>query len=175
MYMLSKVKDVVRIPPDKINEPVDEVALQILNEEYAGLYDKDLGIIIGVYDVKVSPYGKIYPIDASVYYEVEMSVLSYKPLNNEVVEGPIVDIKNFGIFVRIGALDGFVHKSQIADEYVDYDPTRPAFIMKDSRKLLEIGDRVRARIVGISVSSEREGPRIQLTMRQPYLGKIQQG
>lgn len=172
MYMLSRVKDVVRVPPDKLNEPIDEIALQILNELYSGLYDKELGIIIGVYDVKVEPFGKIYPTDGSVYYEVEMSVLSYKPFNNEVVEGPVVDIKSFGIFVRIGAIDGFVHKSQLTDEYVEYDPTRPAFILKDSRKLIEIGDKVRARIIGVSVASEKEGPRIQLTMRQPYLGKI---
>lgn len=175
MYVLSKIRDVVRIPPEKLNEPVENVALQILNEEYAGLYDKELGVVIGVYDVKVNPFGKIYPTDGSVYYEVEMNILSYKPINNEVVEGAIVDIKNFGVFVRIGAIDGFVHKSQLTDEYIEYDPTRPAFIVKDSRKLIEIGDKVRARIIGISIASEKEGPRIQLTMRQPYLGKLSRG
>lgn len=172
MYLLTRLKDVVRIPPERLSDPLEEVALRILNEEYAGLYDKELGIIIGVFDINISPYGRIYPTDASVYHEVEMSVLSFKPVNNEVVEGPVVDIKSFGAFIRIGAIDGFVHKSQLAEEYVEYDPTRPAFIFKDTRKLLEIGDKVRARVVGVSPASEREGLRIQLTMRQPYLGKI---
>lgn len=171
MYLLSRVRDVVRIPPTMLDEPVEKVAEKILNEHYVGSYDKGLGLIIGVFDVEVSSFGRIIPTDAGVYYEVEMSVLSFKPLNNEVVEGTVVDVKPFGIFVRIGAIDGFVHKSQISDEYAEYDPTRPAFVLKESRKLIEIGDKVRARIVGISTGGEHEGLRVQLTMRQPYLGK----
>jgi len=171
--MVSRLKDVARIPPDRLGEPLEEISWEILNQKYSGLYDEKLGIIIGVYDINVDPLGKIIPHDGATYHNVEMNIISYKPFLHEVVEGPVVDVKSFGIFVRIGPIDGFVHKSQISEEYVEYDPSRPGFILKDSRKIIEIGDLVRARIIGISAGSEREGIRVQLTMRQPYLGKIE--
>lgn len=172
MYVISTVKDVIRIPPERMMESLEEVSFNLLNQKYSGLYDKDLGIIVGVFNVRVNPLGRIIPNDGASYHDVEMEVFSYKPMLHEVVEGPVVDVKDFGLFVRIGPIDGFIHKSQISDEYVEYDPTRPGFILRDSNKIIEIGDIVRARIVGVGSSSEREGLRVQLTMRQPYLGKV---
>lgn len=60
------------------------------------------------------------------------------------------------------------------DDYVSYDPKREAIIGKETGKVLEIGDYVRARIVAISLKAERKrGSKIALTMRQPYLGKLE--
>ncbi len=173
MYMVHRVKDIIRIPPERFGEPLQNVATEVLMEKYMGLYDKEMGIVIGVYDVNVSPFGRILPNDGASYHEAEFSVISYKPALHEVVEAPVVDVKEFGLFVRLGPVDGFIHKSQVSDEYVEYDPTRPGFILKDSRKIIERGNIVRARIVAVSLSPEREELRIQLTMRQPYLGKIE--
>jgi DNA-directed RNA polymerase subunit E' len=172
MFMVSRISDVIRIPPDRMGEPLEKVSRDILNEKYAGLYDRDLGIIIGAFDLEIDPIGRMIHNDAGTYHNAEMSVLSFKPMLQEVVEAPVIDIKDFGIFVRLGPVDGFIHKSQISDEYVEYDPTRPCFILRDSNRLIEIGDMVRARIVALSFSPERREVRIQLTMRQPYLGKI---
>ena len=172
MYMVSRVSDIVRIPPEKINEDLEKVANEILNEKYSGLFDSDLGIIIGVYNIKIDPIGKIIHNDAGTYHHIEMNVLSYKPILQEVIEAPVIDVKEFGVFLKLGPVDGFVHKSQLSDEYVEYDPTRPGFILRDSNRIIEVGDVVRARIVAFSFSPERREVRIQLTMRQPYLGKI---
>jgi len=173
LYMVHKVKDIVRIPPEKFSEPLEEAAYEILSEKYIGLCDKDMGVVIGVYDLKVSPYGRILPCDGASYHEAEFNILSYKPMLNEVVEAPVVDVKSFGLFIRLGPVDGFIHKSQVSEEYVEYNSSRQAFILKDSRKVIGIGDMVRARIIAVSLGSEREEIRIQLTMRQPYLGKIE--
>ncbi|MEM1619497.1 MAG: DNA-directed RNA polymerase [Fervidicoccaceae archaeon] len=171
MYYVVKLRDVVRIPPHRLLDPLEQVALETLNQKYIGLVDRELGVVIGVYDVQVEPMGRILPGDGGSYHAVEAMLLCYKPVLHEVVEGPVVDVKDFGIFVRLGPVDGFVHKSQISDEYVEYDPSRPGFIIKKLNETIEVGDTVRARVVGVSASSEREGLRVQLTMRQPYLGK----
>ncbi|HIH14099.1 MAG TPA: DNA-directed RNA polymerase, partial [Nanoarchaeota archaeon] len=41
---------------------------------------------------------------------------------------------------------------------------------KQSGKVLKVGDKVRARIIAISFKDPK-GPKLGLTMRQPYLGK----
>ena len=41
---------------------------------------------------------------------------------------------------------------------------------KDSKKVLKIKDKVRARIIAVSIKNTKS-PKIGMTMRQPYLGK----
>ena len=48
MYYKTKIKDIVRIPPYKFGEPLNEVAIQTLNETYEGRLDKKLGLLICV-------------------------------------------------------------------------------------------------------------------------------
>ncbi|MEM0020761.1 MAG: DNA-directed RNA polymerase [Fervidicoccaceae archaeon] len=170
--MVSRIKEIIRLPPERLNENLDEVARNILNSQYSGTYDERLGIIIGVYDVSAEPIGKILHGDGGSYHWVEASVLSIKPQMNEVVLGTVYSVRDFGIFVSIGPIDGFIHKSQLSDEFVEYDSSRQAFILKQSNRIIEKGDIVRARVVAFGYNLERKELRLQLTMRQPYLGKI---
>lgn len=172
MFIISRIKDVVRIPPERLNDELSEVAKSVLNAQYSGYYDEDLGIIIGIYDVNVDPIGKILHGDGGSYHWVEASVLSLKPSINEVIVGTVSSVREFGIFVRMGPIEGFIHKSQISDEFVEYDASRQAFILKQSNRIIEKGDIVRARVIAFSFNAEKKEIRIQLTMRQPYLGKI---
>lgn len=172
MFMISRVREIVRIPPDKMNEDINKVASEVLNAQYSGYYDDDLGIIIGIYDVSAEPVGKILHGDGGVYHWAEASILSLKPVMNEVILGTVSGVKEFGIFVRMGPVEGFVHKSQLSDEYVEYDSSRQAFFLKQSNRFIEKGDIVRARVIAFSYSPEKREIRVQLTMRQPYLGKI---
>jgi DNA-directed RNA polymerase subunit E' len=172
VYRLYRVKDVVRIPPDKFNEPLEESAFEVLRKQYEGVITSNMGIIVTIIDVKVDPLGKIIMGDGATYHDVEYTVLAFNPFQKEVVEGEINTIIPQGVFVNLGAQDGFIHISQIADERIEYDPTRPGFVLKDTRRILEKGDHVRARIYAISLMRGK-GLRIQMTMRQPMMGKIE--
>ncbi len=172
VYKLYRVRDVVRIPPSKFNKPLEESALEELRNIYEGAITRNMGVIVTVTDVKVNPIGKILMGDGATYHEVEFTILAFNPFQKEVVEGEINTIIPQGIFIDLGAQDGFIHVSQIADERIEYDPSRPALILKQSRKLLEKGDSVRARIYGIAFQRGK-GLRIQMTMRQPMMGKIE--
>ena len=60
-----------------------------------------MGYIIQVIDVDLDPVGKIIPGDGARYHKVNFSVLSFFPLLQEIVEGEIVEITDFGAFIRI--------------------------------------------------------------------------
>lgn len=63
----------------------------------------------------------------------------------EKVEGKIVKITNFGIFVELGmGIDGFIHIGQISENRVDR-----------IRDLFNVGDKVTARIIRIEVANQR--------------------
>ena len=72
----------------------------------------------------------------------------------------------------MGPMDGLVHVSQVTDDYINYDSKRGALLGKESKKTLEEGDKVRARIVALSLKGKSsKETKIGLTMRQPGLGK----
>ncbi len=172
MYRIYRLRDVIRIPPQDFNKPLKEAAWAALRRVYEGRVTRDLGVIITILDVDVSPEGKIVPGDGATYHEAEFTVLAFNPFLKEVVEGSVVTVASYGLFVDLGASDGFIHKSQISDEDIEYDPTRQALILKDTHRLIEKGDVVRARVYNVALAPGK-GLRVSLTMRQSYLGKIE--
>ena len=173
MYILYTVRDVVRIAPEEFGVPLEEAAKKTLREKYEGVVRPVLGVILAVTDVEVEEVGRIIPGDGATYHKAEFKLLAFIPQRNEVVEGPVVEVKDFGAFVRIGPIDGLIHRSQIADDYMEYDASREALIGKETRLVLEKGDVVRARIASVSIAPTTNVVKVGLTMRQPYLGKLE--
>jgi DNA-directed RNA polymerase subunit E' len=174
MYKLLKVKDVVRIPPRMFTMDPKEAAKLVLRETYEGIYDRDEGVILSVIDVEEISEGVIVPGDGATYHEVIFDVLVWKPEVHEVVEGEVVEMMPYGAFIRVGPMDGLVHISQLMDDYVVFDEKNRQFIGKETKRVLKLGDYVRARIIGVSIKSRviREN-KINMTMRQPGLGKFE--
>lgn len=173
MFKIIKARGVVRIPPEYFGNELDKVALQILKNEYQERLFKDLGLVLGILSAKVSEEGIITFGDGATYHEVEFELLTYVPTIQEIIEGPVVQVDNYGIYVSLGPMDGLVHISQISDDNFKYDAVRGVLIGEKSKKVIQKGDLVRARIVTISsASSSSKLPRIGLTMRQPTLGKV---
>ena len=174
MYLISKIEDTVRIPPHRFEEPLNEVASEIINESYVGKIDKKMGLMVTVKDIEEIGVGKVIMGDGAAYHEVVFNALFFKPDLHEVVEGEVIEVTEFGAFIRIGPMDGLVHVSQVADDYINYDGKRGALIGKESKKTLEEGNKVRARIVALSLKGKSsKETKIGLTMRQPNLGRVE--
>jgi DNA-directed RNA polymerase subunit E' len=90
----------------------------------------------------------------------------------EVVDGNVVEVVEFGAFVGIGPVDGLLHVSQISDEYLAYDGENRQLASNESNQVLAEGDAVRARIVTKSIDERNpRDSKIGLTAKQPGLGK----
>ena len=174
MYLVSKIEDTVRIPPSRFGDPLENVAVEILNESYVGKIDKKLGLMVTVKEIEELGTGKVIMGDGAAYHDVLFTALFFKPELHEIVEGEVIEITEFGAFIRIGPMDGLVHVSQVTDDYINYDGKRGALIGKESKKSLEEGNKVRARIVALSLKGKSsKETKIGLTMRQPGLGRLE--
>lgn len=174
MYLVSKIEDTVRIPPNKFSDPLEKVAIEILNESYVGKIDKKLGLMVTVKEIEEIGTGKVIMGDGAAYHDVLFTALFFKPELHEIVEGEVIEITEFGAFIRIGPMDGLVHVSQVTDDYINYEGKRGALIGKESKKSLEEGNKVRARIVALSLKGKSsKETKIGLTMRQPGLGRLE--
>ncbi|MGA9138695.1 MAG: DNA-directed RNA polymerase [Methanocella sp.] len=174
MYRKVRLVDIIRIPPQRLEEDLEKVIAETLREKLEGRIDKTLGSIVAVTDVVDIGEGHILVGDGAVYYEVAFDAIAYKPELQEIVEGTVVEIVNFGAFVAVGPVDCLVHVSQIADEFMTYDEKNARLTSRDSNRSLNEGDKVRARIVAVSLNEHdpRES-KIGLTMRQVALGRLE--
>jgi DNA-directed RNA polymerase subunit E' len=180
LYYKTKIEDIVRIPPYKFEDPLEEVAIETLNEKYEGRLDKKLGLLICVNEIEEIGDGKLIMGDGASYHKVIFNAIFFKPEQHEIFNGEVIDIADYGAFVKIGAMDGLIHVSQVTDDYINYDAKRQALIAKESNKTLDVGDLVRARAVSVSIKDEstnsmenHRNSKIPLTMRQTNLGRFE--
>ncbi len=169
MYQTVVVEDEIPVPPEKLNLEVKDAIKESIEEKFEGVINYDVGVILAVIEIEEIKEGFILPGDPSVHYPVKFKLLTWMPKDREIVQGEIVDITEFGAFVRCGALDGLVHISQVMDDFVSYDEKNSQLVGKQSRKILKEGDKVKARIISISF---KEQSKLGLTMRQPLLGNL---
>lgn len=170
MFKLFTIEGKIEIPPFLFDQEKEVSARIILAEDYEGIITRDYGFVIAVVDVLNVGKGIVIPGNANTFHEVQFTILTFKPTISEVVEGTVVEIVDFGSFVRLGPLDGLVHVSQICDDYISYEQVGNRFIGKETGKILEVNDQVRARIIAVSLGTGRSG-KLGLTMRQKFLGK----
>ena len=55
----------------------------------------------------------------------------------DFANGEVIDIVDYGAFVRIGPMDGLIHVSQVTDDYINFDAKRGALLAKESNKSLD--------------------------------------
>lgn len=169
MYQIVTLEEEIPVPPTKLNLETEKAIKESIEERFEGKIINEIGVILAITEIDKIGDGRILPGDASVYYPVTFKALTWMPQDHEIVEGEVVDITEFGAFIRCGALDGLVHVSQVMDDFVSYDEKNSQLVGKQTRKILKEGDAVRAKIISISF---KEQSKLGLTMRQPLLGAL---
>lgn len=167
------MEDTIRIPPETFGNPLEAVGLTQVKAKYEGVVDEELGYVIAVTEVKVSSTGKIIPGDGAAYHRVNFSLLTFYPTIQEIVEGEVVEIADFGAFVRIGPIDALLHVSQLMDDFISYDEKQGVLLGKETKRRLMSGDQVRVRVTAVSLGRAGSSGKIGVTARQPFLGKLE--
>jgi len=173
VFRIAKLEDTVRIPPGKFGQPLLAVAEEQLRLKYTGSVDESLGYVLSVTEAKISPMGRIMPGDGATYHKVSFSLLTFFPVLHEVIEGEVVEVQDFGVFVRIGPVDALLHVSQIMDDFITYDERQGALTGKQTHRVLRKGDLARVRIAAVSLARGGSTGKIGVTARQPFLGKLE--
>jgi DNA-directed RNA polymerase subunit E' len=170
MFARVRMSDVVRIPPNRLTNSLKDTAIGILKEKYESMISPDLGYVIMIIDATASSVGKLVAGDGATYHKVTFEALTFYPKLQEVVEGEVVEITEFGAFVRIGPTDALLHLSQIADDYLKSDVKQGIILANQSARSLKIGSRIRARVTAVSLGKGAAMGKIGITCRQPFLG-----
>jgi DNA-directed RNA polymerase subunit E' len=152
-------------------EDLKAALMNRLHEKFEGYISKDIGVVIDVSAIGSIGQGVILPGDGAPYYEVEFELLTFKPELQEVINGRIKDIADFGAFMSLGPIEGMIHVSQTMNDYVSFGKDK-VLQGKESKRSLKVGDLCRARVIAYSYK-DISNPKLGLTMRQPGLGKFE--
>jgi DNA-directed RNA polymerase subunit E' len=173
MFELVSLADVVRVPPNRFGTPLEDVALELLKLKYESTISPEHGYMVLVTKVKVDQVGKIIPGDGATFHKVQFEVLTFFPVKQELVEGEVVEITDFGAFVRIGPTDALLHLSQILDDYLTSDVKAGVITASQSKRTIKVGSKVRVRITAVSLGHGISMGKIGVTCRQPFLGALE--
>ncbi|WP_324760245.1 DNA-directed RNA polymerase [Haloarcula montana] len=172
MYKRVRLRDTVEVPPRHLADVSPDLVKKLLQDKLEGRMDEDVGSVVSVITVHDIGDGAVLPNKPGVYYTAEFDALTFDPQMQEVVDGEVVEVVNFGAFVGIGPVDGLLHVSQISDEYLAYDGENNQLASRESNRILAEGDAVRARIVTKSIDERNpRDSKIGLTAKQVGLGK----
>ena len=173
MFSIVHMSDVVRIPPSRLTNSLKDAAIQILKEKYESMISPEVGYVIMITDADASATGKLVAGDGATYHKVSFKALTFFPKLQEIVEGEVVEITDFGAFVRIGPTDALLHLSQITDDYLKSDVKQGVIVANQSARSLKIGSKIRARITAVSLGKGAGMGKIGITCRQPFLGALE--
>jgi DNA-directed RNA polymerase subunit E' len=172
MYKKVRLKDTVEVPPKELADVSPQLVKRLLQDKLEGRMDEDVGSVVSVVNVHDIGTGAVLPNRPGVYYEAEFDAVTFDPQMQEVVDGTVVEVVEFGAFVGIGPVDGLLHVSQISDEYLAYDGENQQLASSESNRTLGVDDAIRARIVTKSIDERNpRDSKIGLTAKQPGLGK----
>ncbi len=182
MYVSIEKQYVARIPPEKLSgdylKAVSDVAKTSIEGRLVDLeeqnYQNQKAFIISVLSVEPIGEGTIVHGDGGVYQSIKYNALGYLPEMQEIVDGFVTSVKEFGAFIRFGPFEGLLHKSQIMDDRIDIDLTNQRIVGKESKREIRVGDKLRVKIVSLNLaSSSVMDSKIGLTMKQLGLGKVE--
>ncbi len=144
-----------------------------MKARYESTLTPEFGYIILVSDVSVEPVGKLIQGDGGTYHRATFKVLAFEPKLQEIVEGEVVEVTEFGAFIRIGPADCLLHISQIMDDYISVDLKQGIISGTNSGRKLAVGSKVRVRITAVSLTRGISMGKIGVTCRQPFLGALE--
>ena len=172
-FQLVVIEDIIRVLPNQFGDSLKTVAHQLLKSKYESTLNPDYGFIINILNVSVNNLGKIIPGDGAKYHKVKFKAITFYPNIQEVIEGEIVEITDFGAFIRIGPIDALLHLSQITDDYLTSDVKQGVIVATQSRRTLKVGSQIRVRVSAVSLSQGSAVGKIGVTCRQPMLGALE--
>jgi DNA-directed RNA polymerase subunit E' len=172
MFAIVHMSDVVRIPPSRLTNSLHDTAIAILKEKYESMISPDLGYVVMITEASANSIGKLVAGDGATYHKVIFQALTFYPKLQEIVEGEVVEITDFGAFVRIGPTDALLHLSQITDDYLKSDVKQGLILANQTSRSLKIGSKIRARVTAVSLGKGAGMGKIGITCRQPFLGAV---
>lgn len=150
MFILTKIDDLVRIPPDQFFRDTVSATKHQLNNKFANKIIPHIGLCITVYDLLSVDEGQIKTGDGAAYINVTFRVIVFKPVVGEIITGWISKCTAEGIRVSLlGLFDEiFIPQNMLFEGcYYSVEESAWVWVMGDETKLyFDVNEKIRFRV-----------------------------
>lgn len=166
MFSLMSLQGNIQLPITfEIKSWDDKIIIDHLKKQYESRIFGD-GTIVVMIIGNILFTGTTLEDGNSKSYTITFDVLAFTPKILEIVLGEVKEVTDFGIIVRIGSVDAYVHKSQIFDGYGKINVPSQQIVSKNG-SIITVGITVRGRITS---ASHTGSIKIGMTCKEPGLG-----
>lgn len=150
MFILSKISDLVRVPPDQFHRHTKAAIFHQLNSKFANKVIPHVGLCITIYDLLAVDEGQLKPGDGAAYINTTFRALVFKPFVGEIITGWISQCTAEGIKVSLlGVYDDIFIPQKMLFEGCYYSPDDSAWVwpMDEETKLyFDVNEKIRFRV-----------------------------
>ena len=105
MFILTKMKSVVRLEPSSFERSLPDALKDALTEKLANKVLKDVGLVIALWDILKIGDSYLLPGDGASHTRVEFRILVFRPFMEEVLVGKIKCCTKEGVHLSLGFFD----------------------------------------------------------------------
>ncbi len=168
MFSLISLLGSIQLPRTfEIKSWDDKIIIEHLKEQYESRILDD-GIIVIMVIGNIMPTGTTLEDGDSKSYTVMFDVMAFTPKILEIVLGEVKKVTDFGIIVRIGTVDAYIHKSQIFDGCGKINVQSQQIVSKNG-SIITVGTIIHGRITSISIN-DTGAIQIGMTCKEPDFG-----
>ena len=173
MFYLIKTTMTVPIPPDQLDptRDISDIAIDIIRNVFEGTTHPDLGHVIAVIGGHIEGLGYVTTQTPSVFFKVYVEMLVFKPEYNEVVEGPVENAIETGVFVNLGFYDAFISVNALGKDHFIFDAKTNELRGTRTKTSIRKGDWIRGRLLPATASvvtvSGGRWSKARITIRMP--------
>ena len=89
MFILTKMRSVVRLEPNSFQRDLPEALSEVLTEKLANKVVKDVGLVVALWDLISIGDSYLFPGDGASHTRVEFRLLVFRPFMEEVLVGKV--------------------------------------------------------------------------------------
>ncbi|XP_060832788.1 DNA-directed RNA polymerase III subunit RPC8 isoform X2 [Bombus pascuorum] len=108
MFVLTELKDTVRIPPWEFKRKLNDAIADELNKKLANKVYLDVGLCIALHDITKIEESYIFPGDGASHTKVVFRFIVFRPFMEEILIGKIRSCSVDGVHVTLGFFEDIV-------------------------------------------------------------------
>lgn len=152
MFVLSKFKDIIRVPACHLGKPIEEVLAEELNRRFANKVVLNVGLVICLHDIVEVGESYIYCGDGAIHTRCMYRMIVFRPQIGELLVGTLRSSSKEGLNISLGFFDSIVIPPQQLNEPSRFNENDQTWTwnFEDEGEthtlVLEVGEQVRFRV-----------------------------
>lgn len=152
MFILTKFKDIVRVPACNLGEPIEKVLIEELNRRFANKVVLNVGLVICLHNILEIGESHIYCGDAAIHTRCVFELLVFRPQIGEIICGTLRSSSKEGLNISLGFFDSIIIPHEQLAEPSLFNETEQTWTWnfqdedQTHAMLLEIGEQLRFRV-----------------------------